>query len=288
MKKIALILSLVLTLALLPSALADAGDNYITAEAAQQAAFAHAGVAVSNAKVVRVKLDWDNGRAEYEVEFYVGNTEYDYEIDAVSGQVLKFDSELETPNLPAADGSNLITEEEAKTAAFAHAQVSPEDVTLVLAQLDRDDGKWQYEVEFYLGNTDYDYEIDAQTGTILSFDQEIESKFAQGEQTATNTAAASGDIGREKAKAIALAHAGLTESGVTRLKVEKDRDAVRTIYEVDFQVGNREYSYDIDAASGKILERDVDVDDDRDDRDDDRDDDDDDDRDDDRGDDDDD
>ena len=31
----------------------------------------------------------DDGRGVYEIEFYVGNTEYDYEIDAHSGAILE-------------------------------------------------------------------------------------------------------------------------------------------------------------------------------------------------------
>lgn len=33
----------------------------------------------------RVKLDYDDGILSYDVEFYSGNKEYDYEIDANSG-----------------------------------------------------------------------------------------------------------------------------------------------------------------------------------------------------------
>ena len=69
------------------------------------------------------------------------------------------------------------------------------------------------------------------------------------------------DIGRDKAKSIALAHAGLTESQVTRLQVEKDRDDGRTVYEIEFQAGNMEYEYTIDAAAGDVLECEKDRDD---------------------------
>ena len=39
----------------------------------------------------KVKLDDDDGRGVYEIEFYVGNTEYDYEIDAHSGGIIEYD-----------------------------------------------------------------------------------------------------------------------------------------------------------------------------------------------------
>ena len=37
----------------------------------------------------KLELDYDDGRAEYEVEFRKGNTEYEYKIDAASGNILK-------------------------------------------------------------------------------------------------------------------------------------------------------------------------------------------------------
>ena len=38
---------------------------------------------------MRAELDWDDGRAKYEVEFFSGNYEYEFEIDALNGTVLK-------------------------------------------------------------------------------------------------------------------------------------------------------------------------------------------------------
>lgn len=65
------------------------------------------------------------------------------------------------------------------------------------------------------------------------------------------------DIGLDKAKAIAFAHAGLTEGEVAFAKGELDRDDGRLVYEIDFYSAGREYEYDIDAATGEILEWDV-------------------------------
>lgn len=66
---------------------------------------------------------------------------------------------------------------------------------------------------------------------------------------------------REAAKKIALEHAGLEESQVRRLQVEYDRDDGVAKYEVDFEKDRFEYSYDIHAETGKILEADKEYDD---------------------------
>ena len=68
-------------------------------------------------------------------------------------------------------------------------------------------------------------------------------------------------ISEEKAKSIALEHAGLKESEVKFLHVELDYDDGVLRYEVDFRQGNYEYDYDIDANTGKILSYDKDIDD---------------------------
>ena len=62
--------------------------NYITAERAQQIALAEC---PSGSTVYKCQFDWDDGRAEYEVEIRNGWTEYDFEIDAVTGTILSRD-----------------------------------------------------------------------------------------------------------------------------------------------------------------------------------------------------
>ena len=47
------------------------------------------------------------------------------------------------------------------------------DVTFSKAKLERDDGRWIYDIEFYVtGQNEYDYEIDATTGNILDYEVE--------------------------------------------------------------------------------------------------------------------
>lgn len=67
--------------------------DYISEEDALDTALSHAGVTRDNASKVKVKLDREDGRAIYEVEFEAGRTEYEYEIDAVDKTVLKAESD---------------------------------------------------------------------------------------------------------------------------------------------------------------------------------------------------
>ena len=69
-------------------------------------------------------------------------------------------------------------------------------------------------------------------------------------------------IGRDEALSIALKNAGIKSSQAKKVKVEKDRENGRTIYEVEFTADGYEYEYEIDASSGKILKKEKERDDD--------------------------
>lgn len=69
------------------------------------------------------------------------------------------------------------------------------------------------------------------------------------------------DIGEDSAKEIALENAGVAEADTSRFRITKDRDDGRTVYEVEFSVQEKEYSYDIAAADGEILNAEQDIDD---------------------------
>lgn len=62
--------------------------------------------------------------------------------------------------------------EEAERIALAHAGLEAGQVFIDRTERDYDNGVWHYEVEFHVGFTEYEYDIDAETGKILSFDQD--------------------------------------------------------------------------------------------------------------------
>jgi uncharacterized membrane protein YkoI len=64
-----------------------------------------------------------------------------------------------------------ITAKDAKEAALKHAGLSESQVSDVDVDLDRDNGKLIYEVDFNSGDTEYDYDIDAETGDVISADK---------------------------------------------------------------------------------------------------------------------
>ena len=71
---------------------------------------------------------------------------------------------------------------------------------------------------------------------------------------AGSQAVAGEKISLQKAKEIALVHAGLSADQVSFYKAELDRDDGRYVYEIEFIYDNFDYEYEIDAVSGKITD----------------------------------
>ena len=245
------------------TATGEQSSNYITEAEAKAVALAHAGLSESDVTFVRAQLDYDDGRAEYEIEFWSGNTEYDYDIDAVSGEIRSYDHDAEyySPAQNSSSGnassdssnSSYITEAEAKAIALAHAGLSESDVTFVRAQLDYDDGRAEYEIEFWSGNTEYDYDIDAVSGEIRSYDHDAEY-YSPAQNSSSGNASSGSYISADDAKSIAFTHAGVNASNAYNIECELDRDDGRVKYEIEFKSDGYEYSYEIDAETGSVIQ----------------------------------
>ena len=72
-----------------------AAPQLLTKEDAEKIALEHADFTADQVQRLRTELDYDRGRAEYEVDFRVDRWEYDYEIDAETGKILSFDKDFD-------------------------------------------------------------------------------------------------------------------------------------------------------------------------------------------------
>ena len=116
-----------------------------------------------------MERDNDDGRAVYEVEFYSGNTEYDYEISAETGEILSYDSDIEgwaAQSASSASGSAVTLEQARALVAERIPGVSADSVQI---EQDREDGRTVYEGEVYYDRTEYEFEIDASTGSFIKW-----------------------------------------------------------------------------------------------------------------------
>ncbi|NLY21529.1 MAG: PepSY domain-containing protein [Tissierellia bacterium] len=76
----------------------NAPSRYITKEKAEEIALAHAGVKLENAVFDDRDFDFNNNRPVFEFEFMSNGIEYEYEIDAITGKVIKFEAEYDDTN----------------------------------------------------------------------------------------------------------------------------------------------------------------------------------------------
>ena len=247
--------------------------EFISLDDAKQIAFNHAGVDGNKADFDDEELDESDQK--YELEFEVGNVEYEFDIHAVTGEVLKAEQDEETDKGEKVEKETDFTLEEAVAAALKHAGVDFDAVTFEEKDLDDD----VFELEFYSENVEFDYEIHARTGQILEAEQERKDSTRSDKQTVAkeskevneekqpkqknekaqtpqvekskSTSPSSKYIGLEKAKEIALNHAGESLSTVKFDDQELDKDD--QLYELEFSSNGTEYEYDIHAVSGKIV-----------------------------------
>ena len=242
-------------------------DNVVGETAAKQAAFAHANVNETDVREYKCKIDEDDGKWVYEIEFKSGNYEYDYEIDALTGVVVEHDREQDEdakrpvqsqpqtdPTKPAAT----IDEKTAKQTAFAHAGVNETDVRVCKCQLENDDGKLVYEVEFVCGGYEYSYEIDAQTGAVIKHEREqdddVKAPPASAQTKPSQTQPSEPPkMNKDDAKQAALDHAGVKEEHAQNHRCELDEGGEKPVYEVEFKHDGYEYEYKIDAHTGEIV-----------------------------------
>ena len=207
--------------------------EYIGIEAAKETALKSAGLTEDQADFSTAGLDSRDGTFFYQVNFEAEGMEYDYAIDAVTGVV------IEENSVAADDGA------EATGAAASEAETSGAAA---------DDG-----AEAAGAAASKDAAGDAASGAVQASGAAQASEAAQTSAAAQN-ASDSGMIGEEKAKEIALNHAGLAEDQTQRLWVKRDYDDGRSIYEVEFYgEGRDEYDYEIDAVTGEIVAFDTDL-----------------------------
>lgn len=230
---------------------------YIGLEKAKEIAIAKAG----GGDVVSIELDVDDGVMVYEGELIYNNVEYDFDINALDGTILKWEEDRNGVNI---DTSNVIGKARAKEIILAKAPGA--EITKLV--LDEDDGILYYEGYARVDGKLYEFEVKADDGVIrkweLEYDNSGNNNSGSGSSTPKPTAtpkpttAPSTAISMDDARALVLEKV----PGATIVKIEQDYDDGRKIYEGEAYKGNTEYDFEIDAATGKFIKWEQDWDDD--------------------------
>lgn len=132
-------------------------------------------------------IDLDTEENLYEVEFYyiTQNAEYEYKINAKNGRIIysdfnlpknneKTENQTNSNNQNSNSSTNEITLDEAKKIALENDGISLEqsNITFTKTNTDYEHGKKIYEIEFIYNQHEYNYEIDATNGEIISYEKD--------------------------------------------------------------------------------------------------------------------
>lgn len=165
----------------------NSNNNKITMEQAQEIALKHAKLTSDQVSFIKIDTELENGIEVYNIEFSYENKEYDYKINSANGEIVEYDYDIEdyditqqqatkenksvTPNNQNSNNSK-ITVEKAKEISLKHANLKDNQVVFDKTEMDYDNGVQVYDIEFHYNNIEYNYEIDANTGNILSYSQD--------------------------------------------------------------------------------------------------------------------
>lgn len=177
-----------------------------------------------------------------------------------------------------ASDNKYIGRDKALATVLALHNIKESAVTDLSVDMDYENGVMVYEIDFDYNGKEYEYDVNALTAKILNQENEIDDDFrgnddrdgnkvttSSKETPATSGAtqsSATAQITKAKAKSIAFSNAGVKEANVYDLEVELDRDDGVLSWEIEFNSAGREYKYDINAKTGKILKAEKDYDDD--------------------------
>lgn len=225
------------------------GNDYIGMDNAEEIALNHANLTLEETQNIDSYMDLsDESNIKYNIEFYVNDVKYEYQIQAKTGEVLDYSVNNTDDESTVNEQDDFIGELIAKYIALDHADVEEQDIDFINSKLGIRDDVTFYEIEFYIGNTEYDYEIDALTGEIIDFDNDAElfdvhvpEEIIVGEP-----------IGEEEAVSIARDDAQVESTSNLFVKLETP-EGENSYYWVEFLANNTQYGYEIHAVTGEVL-----------------------------------
>lgn len=174
----------------------------------------------------------------------------------------------------AAGSGKDIGRDAALEAALSDAQTTEENVTRLKVSEDREDGQKVYEIRFDADGMEYDYEVAASDGQILSAKREELTPGSEentaGSNVGGNTEQAEDTAQGDDVDVIPYTdnpNVKLTKEGAVKIALERvpgasekdihielDSDDGQFRYEGDIIYEQKEYDFEIDANSGNILE----------------------------------
>ncbi|WP_416148462.1 PepSY domain-containing protein [Salipaludibacillus sp. HK11] len=200
--------------------------------------------------VDEVELDTEDGILVYEVELEYKGDDYDFKIDAHTGDIIKIDDDLMKTSI--ADNVTISVEEAKQIVMDLFPEGKIDDIELEMKQ-----SRYVYEMEVEYKDEEGDIYIDAETGDVLKVEDDLtkllEREEGTNERSDRSTSLASGQSGErisyEEAEEIALNHVG---KGYID-DIELERENGRLLFEVEVEYGDNDFDVYIDAVTGEVM-----------------------------------
>ena len=164
-------------------------DVKISIEKLKELAFKHSKVEPKDARITKIKLDKENKKFFYEMEFFTEKRKYEYNIDADTGKILSYSQKVReivsnTVNIEKPEMLDVkmnedenkifnplkyISEDEVKEIIIKRITGSKKE-NIIRLKLDDDDGKIIYEGRMVYQNTEYNFKLDALTGDVIRWE----------------------------------------------------------------------------------------------------------------------
>ena len=142
----------------------------ISEDDAKKIALKDANVSESEVNGIRINQKIDDGISLYEVDFYAGNKEYEYEISAQDGSIRSKDTDIDNDFGSTAQNNAGVSLDKAKKTALSKVKGATEKDIRIHSEYD--DGRQIYEGSIVYKDMEYDFEIDSETGNIISWEAE--------------------------------------------------------------------------------------------------------------------
>lgn len=207
---------------------------------------------------LKVRLDYEDGRMVYEVEFVYNGYEYECEVVAArmatdSGKVYKLSIESVLKSPAVNEQLDDATKEKIVEQAFEIAKVSEENRGDIQIEWDIEEDERKAEIEFVYNGTKFDFEFDFD-GTLLEYKLEIEATVTPGADDYKDKL---NDLIREK-----LSFLNLPDIELNWEKDEQEGSIVeyKSVYESRLTGATYEFEIKIDINTGAVLKIDYEVD----------------------------
>ena len=141
----------------------------VTEAEARAIALSQAGLTEADVRFIESKKDRHDGQSVFEVEFdALTGEEYSYDIREADGAIVSYDYDSDRNPSVNSSGSGMLSEDQIRETVLSRVPgASAADVRL---WLDEDDDRYQYEGQLIWDGMEYEFKIDAYSGSVLEWE----------------------------------------------------------------------------------------------------------------------